>query len=169
MSPRPLFLLPLIAALTLLGLQPAKADAYRTLCGESGTGCISATGYDGDSFWNNPVDSRGNNCTNYAAYRLHLRGIENPGNLLNASNWAHRSRQVGITVDRTPMAGSIAQWTRGRFAPKYGHVAYVEKVFRRYIVLSDSNYLGGSKRWRVSRRDWQWPNNFIHFTTAVPK
>ena len=29
-------------------------------------------------------------------------------------------------------------------------------------MLSDSNYQGGSKRWRVSPSDRQWPSNFLH-------
>lgn len=152
------------AVLFASGMAPERASAYRVLCATEGIGCISRSGYDAHSYWSNPVDPTGNNCTNYVAFRLHQRGIGNPGALYDATNWAFRARQVGIRVDQLPTVGSVAQWTRGRYAPKYGHVAYVEKVNRRFVLLSDSNFrVGGSKRWRVSRTDWQWPSNFIHF------
>jgi len=30
------------------------------------------------------------------------------------------------------------------------------------VVLSESNYRGGSRRWTVRRSDWEWPADFIH-------
>ena len=55
------------------------AAAYSVQCDQSGIGCISQYGYTGQSVWGYPVDGGGNNCTNYAAFRLSRNGAVNPG------------------------------------------------------------------------------------------
>jgi len=142
---------------------PPSADAYSVSCAEQGIECIADTGFAGEPVWGYPVDETGNNCTTYAAFRLKQNGLANPGSYGDAGQWAERAAVHGFAVDDSPEVGSIAHWFKGgRFAPKYGHVAYVERVTPGRIFLSDSNLHGGSKRWSVSRGNWQWPDSFLH-------
>ena len=166
-----------VAALTALvvlstaGLVAApSASAYSVQCNDpDGISCITEYGYTGESVWGYPVDAAGNNCTNYAAFRLSQNGASNPGNLGDAGNWDTSARDKGFAVDGTPKVGAIAQWDHGSaYAPEFGHVAYVEEVTDTEIALSDSNFEGGSKRWRVSRNDEFWPSNFIHIKDVEP-
>ncbi len=151
------------------GVPEDRAHAYSVSCWNAGIGCVSNTGYSGRSVWGYPVDGQGNNCTNYAAYRLSKNGAANPGNLGNAGDWATNARAKGFRVDSTPKVGSIAQWSStSSYAPGSGHVAYVEAVNGSTISLSDSNYKltarsrGGSSRWTVTRGEGQYPNAFLH-------
>lgn len=144
-------------------LVPSSASAYSVLCNQSGIGCISQYGYTGQSVWGYPVDVKGNNCTNYAAFRLSRNGASNPGNFGNAGDWAGNASAKGFPVNGTPAVGAIAQWNYGSaYAPSYGHVAYVEEVTGSDILLSDSSWNGGSKQWRVKPGEVQWPSNFLH-------
>jgi surface antigen len=168
-SMRPPFrlLLLLCAAALLLSSTPDRATAYGVDCNSASISCISNTGYAGRSTWGYPVDGAGNNCTNYAAFRLAQNGAGNPGNLGNAGDWAGNARAKGFAVNGSPAAGAIAQWSYGSaYAPSYGHVAYVEGWDGATLTLSDSNWQGGSKRWRVSPGDRFWPNNFLHIRDA---
>jgi surface antigen len=102
------------------------------------------------------------NCTTYAAYRLQQNGYGFPGWTDNANGWALKSStKNNVTVDQTPIAGSIAQWNGG----KNGHVAYVEAVTSTYIVTtSDSAGNGyGTDRLLILRTSRYMPDNFIHF------
>jgi hypothetical protein len=153
----------LIWSLLLVAASPASAQ-YTVLCENSGIGCISFSGYTGQSVWGYPVDQNGNNCTNYAAFRLSQNGMSDPGNLGNAGSWATNAQAKGFTVNQTPTVGSIAQWNYGsEYAEEDGHVAYVEEVGSGYIVETESNYKGPSRRVRITSGDRYWPNNFIHF------
>ncbi|MBV9593714.1 MAG: CHAP domain-containing protein [Actinobacteria bacterium] len=122
------------------------------------------TGYTGQAVW----DFVGpHNCTNYAAWRLALRGVPRPGNLGDGGSWAINARAFGIRVDQTPTVGSIAEYDTGSsFAPA-GHVAYVVEVGPGYIVLMEDNYPGRQPGILDVRRavtgTSSWPNNFIHF------
>jgi surface antigen len=159
------------AVLSSAGLAGApSASAYSVQCNDPvGISCITQYGYTGDSVWGYPVDATGNNCTNYAAFRLSQNGASNPGNLGNAEDWAASAQAKGFAVDGTPQVGAIAQWDHGSaYAPSLGHVAYVEEVTDTDIMLSDSNFEGGSKRWRVSPGDKFWPSNFIHIKDVPP-
>lgn len=167
----PRLLVLLIALGLFLGAAHAEsADAFTIDCNVPGIGCISGFGYNGTSTWGYPVDGQGNNCTNYAAFRLAHNGAGNPGNLGNAGSWGANARAKGFAVDDNPAVGSIAWFNYGhRWAPGSGHVAYVEAVNGSEISLSDSNWQGGSKRWRVRRGEWPWPSGFIHIhDVAVP-
>lgn len=150
---------------SLTSVAPSSAAAqYTVLCQNAGIGCISFSGYSGHSVWGYPVDANGNNCTNYAAFRLSQNGVSNPGNLGNAGEWASKAQSKGFTVNQTPAVGSIAQWNYGSaYAPSNGHVAYVEEVGSGYIVETESNYEGPSRKVRITSGDQYWPNNFIHF------
>lgn len=156
------------ALLCSLGLvvAPAHAEAATIVyeCRSAGIGCISFSGYAGKSVWGYPVNSTGNNCVNYAAYRMARNGVPQQSGLGNGGSWATNARSRGFRVDATPATGSIAQWNYGsHYAPSNGHVGYVEEVTSSYITISDSSWSGGSNRWRIPRGDANWPSNFIHF------
>lgn len=163
-SKGPLRLIPLFAAVAVFAILPPAAGASTESCSDEGIACIGDTGFAGQPIWGYPVDSTGNNCVAYAAFRLSRNGVADPGSYGNATFWAGEAAAQGVPVDHRPAAGSIAQWTtESDFAPRYGHVAYVERVDRDTVYLSDSNWQGGSRRWSVSRGDEEWPENFIHF------
>jgi surface antigen len=142
----------------------ASAATITYECKTSSIGCISFSGYAGKSVWGYPVNSTGNNCVNYVAYRLAKNGVPQQSAMGNAGGWASKAKARGFGVDRTPRTGAIAQWNYGsHYAPTYGHVGYVEEVTASYIVISDSSWSGGSARWRIPTGDPNWPSNFIHF------
>ncbi|WP_270889511.1 CHAP domain-containing protein [Pedococcus sp. 5OH_020] len=156
----------LLLAATTLGITalPAQAATMVRECKASSVACISFSGYAGRSVWGFPVSASGNNCVNYAAYRLSRNGLANISGLGNAGSWAANAKAKGYRVDRTPKVGSIAQWNYGSaYAPSYGHVGYVEEVTSSYVVISDSAWSGYSSRWRVPYGDVNYPSNFIHF------
>lgn len=151
-----------------LGTSTGSAGAAASMVYEckasSSTSCVAFSGYAGKSVWGYPVNKSGNNCTNYAAYRLARNGVPQQSSLGNGADWATNARKRGFRVDSTPRTGAIAQWDKdSSFAPGAGHVGYVEEVTSGYITISDSAWSGGSYRWRVSRGDRNWPDNFIHF------
>jgi surface antigen len=161
-----------LAALALvaglgIALSPTSAGAATMVreCKVSSIGCVSFSGYNGRSVWGYPVNSTGNNCVNYVAYRLRKNGVPQLIGMGNGGSWAGSARSRGYRVDHTPRTGSIAQWSYGSaYAPGYGHVGYVEEVTSSYIVISDSSWGGNySSRWRIPYGDRNWPSNFIHF------
>ncbi len=168
----------LALSLMLVASGTARADsAPFTYCYSPNTqNCVSQWGYSGQSTWGYPVDSHGNNCTNYVAFRLNQTGNVNPGNLGNASSWAANARAKGLTVfsgSQTPQVGDIAQWN-------YGHVAYVEWVstdgtqfavsetgwgpLNNFPSMSGRGIFGGGGRHNESA----WPDNFIRFNGGTP-
>ena len=163
-----------LLALGLVGFSGSqRATASGWYCYDTySTGCVTQFGYTGQSVWGYPVDGWGNNCTNYAAFRLAQNGVANPGNLGDASSWAANARGKGLIVNQVPTVGSIAQWT-GR-----DHVAYVDWVSAdgTQIQVSESGYNGSwpsmSGRGTLNvngpntsrtNNDGAWPDNFIHF------
>jgi surface antigen len=151
-------------ALTVVPVNGAQAAGIVYECKSSTTSCITFSGYAGRSVWGYPVNATGNNCVNYAAFRLSLNGARRESALGNAGSWAASARARGYRVDTVPATGAIAQWAYGsHYAPSLGHVGYVEEVTPSYIVISDSAWSGGSSRWRIPRGDPNWPNAFIHF------
>ncbi|HET8983321.1 MAG TPA: hypothetical protein VFN47_11585, partial [Pedococcus sp.] len=54
---------------------PVQAGTIVYECRASSTACIAFSGYAGRSVWGYPVNARGNNCTNYVAYRLARNGV----------------------------------------------------------------------------------------------
>ncbi|KRE55314.1 CHAP domain-containing protein [Phycicoccus sp. Soil748] len=156
-----------LVATALVAVAPRTAQAAGLVseCKAYSTGCISFSGYAGKSVWGYPVNSSGNNCVNYVAYRLARNGVKQQSGMGNGGQWATSAKSRGYVVDRTPRTGSIAQWNYGSaYAPSAGHVGYVEEVTSSYIAISDSSWGGGySSRWRVYKGDRNWPSNFIHF------
>ncbi len=98
----------------------------------------------------------------------------------DAGDWANYARSIGVPVNGTPTAGSVAEWDRGSNNGLFtiGHVAYVTAVFpdgsidlaqynlrenglfstlympKNTTVYDTSN---GLSPFPVS-----WPSNFIH-------
>ncbi|MDR7361594.1 surface antigen [Marmoricola bigeumensis] len=155
---------------------PASADSY--LCYvKNSFACISGqaaggidTGYRGAVEATYVVDQYKNNCTNYAAYRLRMNGVD-PAmwkSLGNADQWDDNARARGIPVNGTPAVGSIAQWNSQ-------HVAYVEEVApdASWIRVTESGYgpitlpngtrVDSMSGHRTITRAGRWPDNFIHF------
>ena len=161
----------------IMSTPPASADSapYSPCYVTYSRSCIDDEfGYTGQRPWKYPVDNWGNNCTNYASFRLDRDGVANPGNLGPASDWAANARAKGIAVDGTPTVGSIAQWVSGN------HVAYVDWVSAdgNQIAVSESGYddiypsmSGRSIINRSSTRvgsspSYRWPDNFIRFRSS---
>jgi surface antigen len=143
---------------------PAAAAGLERECKAADTSCIAFSGYAGQPVWGFPVGSGGNNCVNYAAYRLARNGVPQVSGLGSGGSWASNARAKGFRVDSTASTGSIAQWGYGSaYAPANGHVGYVEEVTSSYIVVSDSAWSGYSSRMRIPRGDRNWPSTFIHF------
>lgn len=138
-------------------------------CSSGVNGCLAATGFRPnerwEADWRQSLNPRGN-CTKYAAFRLRRNGASNflrPGQG-NAVNWKRHAKASGKRVDGKPAIGAIAWWDgRGAYgAGGFGHVAYVEKVARGVVYLSDSRWDGGSRRWTVTRASASWPDAFLH-------
>jgi len=156
-------LAPLTLALTMV-LAPPAAHAAPTdwYCKTNGYGCLTDFGYKGISVWGYPVNG-GNNCTNYAAFRLASNGLANPGNLGNARDWDDTApaKGLGFRVDGNPAPGSIAQWNAyEKGMSEFGHVAYVDYVEGNQVWLSESDWYGTSGRRVV---DKSAVGRFIHF------
>jgi surface antigen len=156
-----------LTALTLAAPATAAPDGW-TCYSQYNQACVSQFGYTGQSTWGYPVDAWGNNCTNYAAFRLAANGATNPGNLGNADVWDDNARVKGIRVDQTPAVGSIAQW-------ETMHVAYVDWVSPdgNQIAISETSYdiwlngvhyVSSSGRRVLNRGGTGWPSDleFIH-------
>ncbi|GAB2979074.1 CHAP domain-containing protein [Nocardioides montaniterrae] len=163
-------LITLLAAVGLTFVTPPAAHAdtgWTNTCVSPNYGydCVAWTGYHGQSTWGYPVDSRGHNCTNYAAYRLAQAGAANPGNLGNATDWDNNAAAKGFTVDHNPAVGSVAQW-EGNTGPAAGvpegHVAIVDAVTSSYIDISQDGWGGTTKTTRITTGGTWWPNHFIH-------
>ena len=161
------FLVAVVIALITVG-RPAEAASQQTLCRSAGYECTSG-GYAGQSVgWAGRYFGAGSassnqygyhNCVLYAAYRLMMNGLPDPGNLGSASTW--NDRAPAGSVNGTPAVGSIAQWERG-------HVAYVEEVRADGIVTSDDNYGSNyTSRNFIPYGSSGWPNVFIHLRDQV--
>ncbi len=61
----------------------------------------------------------------------------------NAGTWLFNARAYGYKTGKTPTVGSIVVTTEDRY---YGHVAYVEKVNKDTITVSEMNYTGWGKK-----------------------
>lgn len=64
----------------------------------------------------------------------------------NAGTWLYNAKSQGYKTGKTPKKGAIVVTTDN---PYYGHVAYVEKVGKGTITVSEMNYVGWGK---VNRR-----------------
>ena len=95
------------------------------------------------------------NCTLYAAFRLENEGITLNWHA-NGSDWARVGAANGVKVDTTPSVGAIAQWDAG-------HVAYVEAITPRGVVITDDNYSGSYTTKQLLTKTSNWPSHFLHF------
>jgi surface antigen len=108
------------------------------------------------------------NCTLYVAYRLQERGITLTWSS-NAFDWASAAADNGATVNQIPAPGSVAQWNSG-------HIAYVDAVTSRYILITSDNYQpygagtmpgGFTDSFIISLNSPAMPDNFVHFAAPV--
>ncbi|MBD2760535.1 CHAP domain-containing protein [Yimella sp. cx-573] len=102
------------------------------------------------------------------AFKLAQNGMPDPGRSFgNAYEWDDRN--PGAT-NGTPARGAIAQWEPnvGRYSGPVGHVAYVEEVGADFIITTEDNYGGGTRRVRINRGDAAWPSHFIHLRDVGP-
>lgn len=138
-------------------------------CSSGGNGCLAPTGFspneNWDVDWRQSLNPRGN-CTKYAAFRLRRNGASNflrPGQG-NAVNWKRHAQASGKAADDKPAVGAIAWWDgKGTYsAGGLGHVAYVERIQKGVVYLSDSSWNLGSSRWSVAKGSGNWPDAFLH-------
>jgi surface antigen len=109
------------------------------------------------------------NCTLYVAYRLQERGITLSWSS-NAFDWASAAAANGAIVNQTPTPGSVAQWNTG-------HIAYVDAVTPRYILITSDNYQpygagtmpgGFTDSFIISLNSPAMPDNFVRIPTPAP-
>lgn len=122
-----------------------------------------------DEWWGQRV---GNNCTNYAAFRLITRKHDKMSAtkpwLGSGSAFTWGSYNAGKTTS-TPRVGAIAWWSSTAGLGASGHVAYVERVISSSkIWISDSSFgasdSGDGFTWKTLTKDGKgWPSGFIHF------
>jgi surface antigen len=159
------------------GIYPGESGVTVLCSSPTGFTCAGA-GYNGTSsqiggngwtytqYWSygsaGPSGTK-HNCTTYAAYRLQQNGYAYPGWTGNARDWAKDAQSHEVTVDQTPVVGSIAQWNGN-------HVAYVEAVTASYIITTSDSYGNdlkghplGTDRLQIDRNSPYMPDNFIHF------
>ena len=99
------------------------------------------------------------NCTLYVAYRLARAGITLSWHG-NGSEWAQLAGSHGALVNHTPTPGSVAQWMSG-------HVAYVESVSARGVVITDDNFSGSYTTRQLLTQSTNWPSYFLHFGNSA--
>lgn len=119
-----------------------------------------------------------NNCTSYVAYVLNeVHGIPF-NNSYRGASWSHgktwddAARSAGISFDKYPLPGDVAQWNN---LSSYGHVAWVEKVIFNSngnvtgIKISEYNYdpacqlsVRSKNETTISVGSSSYPNYFIH-------
>ena len=107
-------------------------------------------------------------CTSYCAHKLSKLGydigtIRRNKNLKtylkswNANLWDDRARELGVKINKTPKAGSIAQW-------ETTHVAYVEKIYANGTIdITEYNW-GTPGKFGQRNIKASTVSNFIHFT-----
>ena len=178
--------LPVAALVIASAASPAFANSPDTalvpsaiLC--SGYATCAGLGYQsynyasrgGQSYWSMTA---GDECTNYVAYvESTAFGAPAPGYLLgNAGQWPASAAAHGVTVNRLPSVGAVAEWDGGAYGiGAEGHVAVVEAVGPddKYILISQqhiSSDVDGFDWTRINAGfpadSWQsWPSHFIHF------
>jgi surface antigen len=102
-------------------------------------------------------------CTSWVAFRLQRIGFNNHYAGVNwgpAKHWAAAAKAVGIPVSDRPALGAVAWWSH----KPLGHVAYVEAVSARGILISEMNADGHNRFQRVWIGPYspRWPDGFIY-------
>ena len=139
-----------------------KSADYRCTVGGYNASTVKRTGWAWRFYggtWPSYNTYGPHNCTLYAAYRLEREGITLNWHA-NGSDWARVGAANGIKVDANPTVGSIAQWD-------VGHVAYVEAVTPRGVVITDDNYRGSYTTKQLLTKAGNWPSHFLHFTGSA--
>lgn len=139
---------------------------------QAGAGCLrgneypyvgsSMSGVDAWNFYNRQ-------CTSFAAWRANQDGTEfhnyyRGPRWSDAHNWNDAATAAGVTVNKTPRRGAVAQWEAGAYgASSAGHVAYVAAVHNDgYITIEEYNWstVGGYGTRRIPASS---VSNYIHF------
>ena len=108
----------------------------------------------------------GHNCTNYVAFRLVRRGMPNRRPWSGPGNATHWGTELRHRTDKRPAVGAVAWWRAGSGpGGSTGHVAFVERVHRSGIVVSQDSW-SGSFSWARVSRGRGWPDGFIHLRDA---
>ena len=76
-------------------------------------------------------------CTSYVADKLNEDGVKFSNSYKkikwgNASNWKSAAKNAGFSVNNTAKKGAVAWFS--------GHVAYVDRVDGKKVILSEYNY-----------------------------
>jgi len=150
---------------------PASA-AMKTLC-TTYKGCraagMPASGYaavNNQMYWRM---FKGHNCTNYAAYRMVKSGMPNERPWEGRGNAMYWGRYNADLTNKMPRVGAVAWWDANvRPAGDVGHVAYVEKVISRDVIVVSQDSWGGTFSWaKITRGTGYWPSGFIHFNDVA--
>ena len=148
-------------ALGLLGSAPVSAHSG-VLCSSWQWKCDGNLGYNPHhSYWRQLT---GHNCTNYVAFRMIRDGAPKKFGPFNgnATVWDDYFKRRGFLVNHKPTVGSIAQWNSYELKSAAGHVAYVSKVGRNWIIVDEDAWGGQNYRRKIYKHDWNWPGRFIH-------
>ncbi|MGN6723429.1 MAG: CHAP domain-containing protein [Marmoricola sp.] len=123
-------------------------------------------------------------CTSFVAWRLnndnHLPFSNSWGGVHwgNAYQWAAAARALGFAVNNTPSVGSVAWWNAGSASSRFGHVAWVAKIYSDHsILIEEYNYVsaGNYSQRHLYPGTYSWPSGFLHVgdlkmtNTAAPK
>lgn len=60
----------------------------------------------------------------------------------NANQWIRNARAKGVPTGKTPIVGSIVQFSGHGYNSYYGHVGIVTDITDEHIIVSDMNYRG---------------------------
>ncbi|MBC9225747.1 CHAP domain-containing protein [Aeromicrobium sp. 636] len=162
---RRLGLVGLVCLFVMAGLTAtaSSAQAFALICSAKTKAQVAACDTSGYAEVMHQMHWRmyaGHNCTNYAAYRMKRNGVPEPKILMgNARDWHTNAKKLGYVVDNRPAVGAIAQWSKAA-----SHVAYVEEVGPKHLILSEDSYTSKVyRRYKVSTGDSWYPERFIHF------
>ena len=157
-----------VAAALLAPVAPATAEITTTCstykgCAKEGKGSGGYARANHRMYWQM---YSGHNCTNYVAFRMVRRGLPNRRPWSGPGNATHWGSEMPRRTDKRPAAGSVAWWRAGSGpGGSTGHVAFVEKVTRSGIVVSQDSW-SGTFSWARVTRGRGWPDGFIHLRDA---
>ena len=159
----------LLASVLGVGVSAVPASAAMTTLCTTYQGCrdagMSNSGYaanNGQMYWQM---FSGHNCTNYAAYRMVKSGMPNERPWAGKGNAMYWGRDNASLTDSTPRVGAVAWWDANvKPAGSVGHVAYVEQVLSKDVIIVSQDSWGGTFSWaKITRGTGYWPSGFIHF------
>lgn len=82
----------------------------------------------------------------------------------DAGEWLPKARGRGVPTGNKPVKGAAAWWRPGPRTSRWGHIAYVEKVLRGSIVVSEMNWQGWNIKStrRIDLRSASAPDGYIY-------